>query len=112
MKDTNKSLIGVDGESSFETAEYYYVNQKVRDFVCLLEKYDLNTLYELNGSETTLLGSQKKTIVTIRKIVHKEVIIFYYILFFYYIFSYSLYILGRLNHDNGTILGINSTTTP
>lgn len=40
LENTNQLLVGVDGEGSFKTSEYFYLEEKYKEFLCLIDKYD------------------------------------------------------------------------
>lgn len=40
LENTSQLLIGVDGEGSFKTSEYYYLEEKYKEFLCLIDKHD------------------------------------------------------------------------
>ena len=40
LENTNQLLIGVDGEGSFKTTNYFNLEKKYKEFLCLIDKYD------------------------------------------------------------------------
>jgi len=40
LENTNQLLVGVDGEGTFKTTNYFNLEEKYKEFLCLIDKYD------------------------------------------------------------------------
>ena len=40
LENTNQLLVGVDGEGTFKTSNYFNLEEKYKEFLCLIDKYD------------------------------------------------------------------------
>ena len=40
LENTNQLLVGVDGDGTFKTSNYFNLEEKYKEFLCLIDKYD------------------------------------------------------------------------